>query len=168
MTNHFPFSLEQEDESIPEWTSNDGTVNRYFTTVRYEDEALKQFFERLKEEGLYENSVFIIMGDHYGISQNHNEAMGQYLGKEITPFVNTQLQRVPMIVHIPGETNGRTISNVSGQIDVKPTILNMLGIKPDEDIQFGSDLFTKDPDQFVVLRDGSFITDKYVYTDQVL
>lgn len=166
LTNHFPFSLEQEDESIPEWTSNDGTVNRYFTTVRYEDEALKQFFERLKEEGLYENSVFIIMGDHYGISQNHNEAMGQYLGKEITPFVNTQLQRVPMIVHIPGETNGRTISNVSGQIDVKPTILNMLGIKPDEDIQFGSDLFTKDPDQFVVLRDGSFITDKYVYTDQ--
>ncbi|VXC35214.1 lipoteichoic acid synthase; enzyme responsible for polyglycerolphosphate LTA synthesis [Bacillus sp. 349Y] len=166
LTNHFPFSLEQEDESIPEWTSNDGTVNRYFTTVRYEDEALKQFFERLKEEGLYENSVFIIMGDHYGISQNHNGAMGQYLGKEITPFVNTQLQRVPMIVHIPGETNGRTISNVSGQIDVKPTILNMLGIKPDEDIQFGSDLFTKDPDQFVVLRDGSFITDKYVYTDQ--
>ncbi|MFI8577740.1 LTA synthase family protein [Rossellomorea aquimaris] len=166
LTNHFPFSLEQEDESIPEWTSNDGTVNRYFTTVRYEDEALKQFFERLKEEGLYENSVFIIMGDHYGISQNHNEAMGQYLGKEITPFVNTQLQRVPMIVHIPGETNGHTISNVSGQIDVKPTILNMLGIKPDEDIQFGSDLFTKDPDQFVVLRDGSFITDKYVYNDQ--
>jgi len=166
LTNHFPFSLEQEDESIPEWTSNDGTVNRYFTTVRYEDEALKQFFERLKEEGLYENSVFIIMGDHYGISQNHNEAMGQYLGKEITPFVNTQLQQVPMIVHIPGETNGRTISNVSGQIDVKPTILNMLGIKPDKDIQFGSDLFTKDPDQFVVLRDGSFITDKYVYTDQ--
>lgn len=166
LTNHFPFSLEQEDESIPEWTSNDGTVNRYFTTVRYEDEALKQFFERLKDEGLYENSVFIIMGDHYGISQNHNEAMGQYLGKEITPFVNTQLQRVPMIVRIPGETNGRTISNVSGQIDVKPTILNMLGIKPDEDIQFGSDLFTKDPDQFVVLRDGSFITDKYVYTDQ--
>ncbi len=166
LTNHFPFSLEQEDESIPEWTSNDGTVNRYFTTVRYEDEALKQFFERLKEEGLYENSVFIIMGDHYGISQNHNEAMGQYLGKEITSFVNTQLQRVPMIVHIPGETNGRTISNVNGQIDVKPTILNMLGIKPDEDIQFGSDLFTKGPDQFVVLRDGSFITDKYVYTDQ--
>ncbi|RBP05557.1 LTA synthase family protein [Rossellomorea aquimaris] len=166
LTNHFPFTLEQEDELIPEWTSNDGTVNRYFTTVRYEDEALKQFFERLKEEGLYKNSIFIIMGDHYGISQNHNEAMGQYLGKEVTPFVQTQLQRVPMIVHIPGETNGRTIPNVSGQIDVKPTILNMLGIEEREDIQFGSDLFTKDPDQFVVLRDGGFITDKYVYTDQ--
>ena len=166
LTNHFPFSLEKKDEIIPEWTSEDGTVNRYFTTVRYEDEALKQFFDDLKKEGLYENSVFIIMGDHYGISENHNEAMGKYLGKEVTPFVQTQLQRVPFIVHIPGAENGQVISNVSGQIDVKPTILNLLGVQEKDDIQFGSDLFTKDPDQFVVLRDGSFITDKYVYKDQ--
>jgi lipoteichoic acid synthase len=165
LTNHFPFSLEKEDEIIPEWTSEDGTVNRYFTTIRYEDEALRQFFNRLKEEGLYKDSIFIIMGDHYGISENHNKAMSEYLGKEITPLVHTQLQKVPMIIHIPGAENGRVISNVTGQIDVKPTLLNLMGIKERNDVQFGSDLFTKAPDQFVVLRDGSFITEEYVYTD---
>ncbi|AND42927.1 MAG: LTA synthase family protein [Bacillota bacterium] len=164
LTNHFPFSLEEEDELIPEWNSEDGTVNRYFTTVRYEDESLKKFFEMIKKEGLYENSIFILMGDHYGISSNHNEAMAQFLGKEITPFQETQLQKVPMIVHIPGINKGQTIENISGQIDVKPTILNLLGIKDKTDVTFGSDLFTEDPDNFTVLRDGSFITKEYLYT----
>ncbi|EFV74972.1 MULTISPECIES: LTA synthase family protein [Cytobacillus] len=164
LTNHFPFSLEEEDELIPEWNSEDGTVNRYFTTVRYEDESLKKFFEMIKKEGLYENSIFILMGDHYGISSNHNEAMAQFLGKEITPFQETQLQKVPMIVHIPGINNGKTIKNISGQIDVKPSILNLLGVKDKTDVTFGSDLFTEYPDNFTVLRDGSFITEKYLYT----
>ncbi|EWG08516.1 LTA synthase family protein [Cytobacillus firmus] len=164
LTNHFPFSLEEEDELISEWNSEDGTVNRYFTTVRYEDESLKKFFEMIKKEGLYENSIFILMGDHYGISSNHNEAMAQFLGKEITPFQETQLQKVPMIVHIPGINNGKTIKNISGQIDVKPSILNLLGVKDKTDVTFGSDLFTEYPDNFTVLRDGSFITEKYLYT----
>lgn len=164
LTNHFPFTLEEEDETIPEWTSNDGTVNRYFTTVRYTDEALKEFFDDVKEAGLYEDSIFIMYGDHYGISENHNDAMGQFLGKEITPFESTQLQKVPLIVHMPGE-KGKTMDTVGGQIDLKPTILHLLGIDTKGDIQLGSDLFSKDREDFAVLRDNSYITKDNVFTD---
>jgi len=164
LTNHFPFSLGKKDEFIPEWESKDGTVNRYFTTVRYQDEALKQFFEQLKTEGLYEDSIFILYGDHYGISENHNKAMGQFLNKEIDPFESIQLQRVPFIVHIPGGKETKNITSVAGQIDVKPTILNLMGVEAKQDLQFGSDLFSKEKREFVVLRDGSFITEKYVMT----
>lgn len=163
LTNHFPFELDEEDQYIPEWTSNSETVNRYFTTVRYTDEAVKSFFQKLKEEGIYEKSVFILYGDHYGISANHNEAMSEFLGEEITPFQQVQLQRVPMLIHIPGE-EGETIETIGGQIDLKPTILNLLGIDPGEDIEFGSDLFSRDRAELTVLRDGSFITKNYVYT----
>ncbi len=44
---------------IPEYTSNSGTLNRYFQTVRYMDESIKVFFEDLKEQGLYENSIIV-------------------------------------------------------------------------------------------------------------
>jgi len=167
LTNHFPFELGEEDKMVPEYTSNSRTLNRYFPTVRYMDEALKVFIERLKEEGLYENSVIILYGDHYGISENHNKAMAQYLGKdEITPFDHVQLQRVPFIIHIPGVTDKqpKVISKVSGQIDVKPTLLHLLGIDTRNQIHFGEDLFSKDKLDFVVLRDGSFVTKDYVYT----
>ncbi|MEH6944998.1 LTA synthase family protein, partial [Bacillus sp. JJ722] len=121
LTNHHPFELDEEDASIEKYNSNSTTLNNYFQTVRYQDEALEQFINKLKEEGLYEDSIIVLYGDHYGISENHNKAMAQYLGKEeITPFDSVQLQRVPFIVHIPGQ-EGQTISKVSGQIDVKPT-----------------------------------------------
>lgn len=163
LTNHFPFDLDEEDKLIEPYTSNSNTLNDYFPTVRYEDEALKQFIQSLKDEGLYENSVIILYGDHYGISENHNKAMGEYLGEEVTPFVSTQLQRVPLIIHIPGH-KGKTISTVSGQIDLKPTILHLLGIDTKRDINFGTDLFAKNKLEFTVLRDGSFITKDYIYT----
>ncbi|OQM44949.1 hypothetical protein B6A27_12970 [Anoxybacillus sp. UARK-01] len=168
LTNHFPFELEEEDRMVPEYTSNDRTVNRYFPTVRYMDESLKMFVEWLKKEGLYENSVIILYGDHYGISENHNEAMAQYLGKEeITPVDHVQLQRVPLIIHIPGVTDQhpKVISKVAGQIDVKPTLLHLLGIDTKNDIHFGQDLFAQDKLNLAILRDGSFVTKDYVYKD---
>lgn len=163
LTNHFPFELGEEDTFIQPYDSNDKTVNNYFPTVRYTDEALKVFVEQLKANGLYDNSIIILYGDHYGISENHNKAMSEFLGKEVTPFVSTQLQRVPLIIHIPGQ-KGATISSVSGQIDLKPTILHLLGIQTKRDIQFGEDLFSNERSNFVVLRDGSFITEDYVFT----
>jgi lipoteichoic acid synthase len=167
LTNHFPFELGEEDKLIDEFDSEDGVVNRYFTTVRYTDKALKVFIEDLKKAGLYENSIIILYGDHYGISENHNKAMAQFLGKEeITPLDTIQLQKVPLIIHIPGVTdkNPKVFHQVAGQIDLKPTILNLLGIDTKNDIEFGTDIFSKDRIPFAVLRDGSFITDQYVYT----
>ena len=128
----------------------------------------KELINRLKEEGLYEDSVIVIYGDHYGISENHNASMAQYLGlEEITPLDTVQLQRVPLIIHVPGE-EGLTSSTVSGQIDLKPTLLHLLGLESKEDIQFGTDILSEDKLDFTVLRDGSIITDKYVYTRETL
>ncbi|PLR85954.1 hypothetical protein CVD25_04365 [Bacillus canaveralius] len=163
LTNHHPFELGEEDKFIQPYTSGNNTVDNYFPTVRYTDEAIKNFVQKLKDDGLYEDSVIILYGDHYGISENHNKAMTEFLGTEVTPFVSTQLQRVPLIIHIPGQ-EGKTISTVSGQIDLKPTILHLLGIDTKKDIQFGADLFSADRMEFTVLRDGSFITKDHVYT----
>lgn len=165
LTNHFPFTLDEEDRMIDEYDSPSGTLNRYFPTVRYMDEAIKLFIEDLKAEGLYEDSIIVMYGDHYGISENHNRSMAMFLDKTITPFETIQLQRVPMFVHIPGH-KGEVISTVSGQIDLRPTILHLMGISTKRDVQFGTDLFAKDRDDLTVLRDGSFITNDYVYTKE--
>ncbi|MGD6795843.1 LTA synthase family protein [Metabacillus indicus] len=166
LTNHFPFELNEEDKMVDAFDSNSKTLNNYFPTVRYQDEALKHFIQKLKDEGLYENSIIVLYGDHYGISENHNAAMGEFLGKEVTPYDEIQLQRVPFVIHIPGVTDKKpkTISDVSGQIDIRPTLMHLLGVETKDEIEFGKDLFSKDKLPFTVLRDGSFITDKFVYT----
>lgn len=163
LTNHFPFDLNEKDRTIEPYDSNSNTLNNYFPTVRYTDEALEQFFNQLKDAGLYENSIIVIMGDHFGISENHNKAMSRYLGKEeITPYDQVQLQRVPLFIHIPGSGKGKVMSEVAGQIDVKPTLLNLLGVGTNNDIYFGNDLFSNDRKGYVAMRNGDFISEKYV------
>lgn len=164
LTNHFPFDLPEEEASISQFNSNSTTLNQYFQTVKYTDEALEQFFNDMKDAGLYEDTIFIIGGDHYGISSYHNAAMEQFLGQEITPYDEVKLQRVPFIIHIPGEEHRGIISKLSGQIDFKPTVLNMLGIKNENDIFFGNDLFAMDQKDFIAFRDGRVVGEDYIYT----
>jgi lipoteichoic acid synthase len=163
LTNHHPFYLDEEDKMIDEYDSASGTLNRYFQTARYLDESIKELFEKLKEKGLYENSIIVMYGDHYGISENHNEAMAQYLGKEITPYESAQLQKVPFFVHIPGYGEGHVDEEIGGQIDIRPTIMHLMGVETEKDIQFGGDLFSEEHEEFVVFRDGRFVTDKHIY-----
>lgn len=167
LTNHHPFDLDEEDKLIPAYNSNSNTLNKYFQSVRYMDEAIKVLFEDLKASGLYDNSIIVMYGDHYGISENHNKAMGMYLDKEITPYDNAKLQRVPLFIHIPGYGQGETIDEVSGQVDLKPTILHLMGIDTKEDMQLGADIFSPDHEPFVIFRDGRFVTDEAVYTTDV-
>ena len=167
LTNHYPFVLDEEDMLIPKYDSNSRTLNNYFQSVRYMDEAIKVLFDDLKEKGLYDNSIIVMYGDHYGISENHNTAMGMYLDKEITPFDNVKLQKVPLFIHIPGSEKGEVIEEVSGQLDLRPTLLHLMGIDTKGDMQLGADIFSPDHEEFVVFRDGRFVTDEYVYTNDV-
>lgn len=168
LTNHYPFTLEEEDIMIPEYNSNSGTLNRYFQTVRYLDESIKVLFDELKEAGLYDNSIIVMYGDHYGISENHNKAMAMYLGKEeITAYDSALLQSVPLFIHVPGSGDGEVMEDASGQIDLRPTLLHLLGIETSNDMQLGADLFSEEHEDFVIFRDGRFVTNDLVYAGEV-
>ena len=168
LSNHYPFTSDPEDQLIKPYTSDDNTVNRYFQTVRYTDEAIKELFKDLKESGLYDNSEIVMYGDHYGISENHNKAMAQYLGKDsITPFDSAQLQKVPFFIHVPHSGIGKEMHEIAGQMDIRPTVLHLLGIDTKNDLQMGTDLFSKDHKDFITFRDGRFVTDKLVYAGEV-
>ncbi|MGP4074403.1 LTA synthase family protein [Halobacillus sp. K22] len=165
LTHHFPFELPEEKANIDQYDSGSKTLNHYFQTARYTDEALQSFFQELKASGIYEDSIIVLMGDHYGISEFHNKAIGEFLGKEINAYEHTQLQRVPFMIHIPGYENGEVREEVVGQIDVKPTLLHLLGINNEEDLTFGDNMFADKGKDFIAMRDGSFVSEKYVFAD---
>lgn len=164
LTNHFPFVMDEGDATIAPAATGDGTVDRYFQTARYMDEALADFFADLKKSGLYDNSMIMIYGDHYGISENHNKAMAQIMGEEITDFKNAQLQRVPLFIHVPG-VKGGVQHQYGGEIDVLPTMLHLLGIDNKEFIQFGTDLLSPEHDEVVAFRNGDFVSPDYTSID---
>lgn len=163
LTNHHPFILDEGEASIAPSDTGDSTVDGYFQTARYLDEALAQFFRDLKEAGLYDNSIIMIYGDHYGISTNHNPAMQEILGEEITVLKNSELQRVPFMIHIPGVDGQGTNHEYAGMIDVVPTILHILGVDSKDYLLFGTDMFSEHHKDYVPFRNGDFVTEKYSY-----
>jgi lipoteichoic acid synthase len=157
VSNHFPYLIAEDEATIAPHTTGDLSVDRYFQTARYADEALKQFFDYLKESGLYDNSVIVMYGDHYGISENHNKAMEQVLGKEINSFENAGLQRVPLFIRVPGMEGGVN-HEYGGQVDLLPTLLHLLGTDTKNYVQFGTDLLSENHDDLVPFRNGDFVS----------
>ena len=161
LTHHHPYLIDEEDATIDPTDTNDGSVDRYFQTARYLDESLEQFVNDLKEAGLYDDSVIMIYGDHYGISENHTRALSEIFGEEMTPYKYAELQRVPFILKVPGLEGKGTVSEYAGQVDAMPTLLHLLGIDAKDYILFGTDLFSEEHDDLVPFRNGDFFTEDY-------
>ncbi|GLB60976.1 LTA synthase family protein [Cytobacillus sp. NCCP-133] len=164
VTHHFPFKIDEEEATIDKHTTGNKTVDNYFQTARYADEALEQFFAYLKETGLYDSSIIIMYGDHYGISNNHNEAMAEVIGKEVTPYESAGLQRTPLFIRIPGMEGGEN-HEYAGQIDLLPTLLHLLGINTKEFVHFGTDLLSEQHDELVPFRNGDFVSPEITSAD---
>ncbi len=157
VTHHYPYKMDQELATIGKASTGDASVDDYFQTARYADEAIEQFITNLKESGLYDNTMFVFYGDHYGISKNHNRAMKEIIGKEITDVESTNLQRVPFIIHVPGMEGGVN-HTYGGQIDLLPTVLHLLGIDSKDYVHFGSDLLSEEHIELVPFRNGDFVS----------
>ncbi|HFU3703913.1 TPA: LTA synthase family protein [Streptococcus suis] len=167
VSNHYPYttSLIGDEIGFPLANTEDETINGYFATANYLDSSIKAFFDYLKATGLYENSVIVLYGDHYGISNSRNPDLAPLLGKDSqtwSNFDNAMLQRVPYMIVVPGATNGGIFDTYGGEIDALPTLEHLLGIKADNYLQVGQDMLSSQHDQIVSLRTaGSFITPKY-------
>ena len=164
VTNHFPYPLDEANIDFPQANTSDETINQYFQTNHYADQALEEFFNWLKESGLYENSIIVVYGDHYGISDTRNPALGELFGipeDEWTAYHNAQMRRIPMLFHIPGEEDGHVIDKYAGQIDLLPTLLHLLGIETDQYLFMGQDVFSPDHNESVTMRNGRFINEDY-------
>ena len=161
VTNHYPYILDKQNKDIQPWNTGDDTVDPYVQTARYLDESLGEFLDYLDKSGLRQNSVLILYGDHYGISNNHQPAIAQILHKKkVTNYDLAMFQKVPFMINMPG-LKGGIDHTYGGEIDVLPTIEDLLGISSKNYIQFGQDLLSPGRNQIVPFRNGDWVTPKY-------
>ena len=167
VSHHYPYtsSLIGDEIGFPLADTPDETINGYFATANYLDASIKAFFDYLKATGLYENSIIVLYGDHYGISNSRNPDLAPLIGKDSqtwSNFDNAMMQRVPYMIVVPGMTNGGIIDTFGGQIDALPTLEHLLGIEANNYLQVGQDMLSSEHSQVVALRTaGNFITPKY-------
>lgn len=70
----------------------------------------------MQKSTLANNTMVVMYGDHYGISENRQKPLSKLLGKVIRDFEQAQLQRVPLIIYTPG-LKGQVNKMFGGEID---------------------------------------------------
>ena len=168
LTNHYPYVLDEPLEATLKLKSEDegSMFGGYMQTIRYTDEAIGAFIEALKAEGLYDNTIIVIYGDHHGLNcldDDNYERMTEYLGYE---YDYDTMLNIPLIIHIPGLGSSETIETVGGQVDLLPTLANFFDLDLSDSVTFGQDLLNTD-EGFVAtvayMLQGSFIKDGVLY-----
>ncbi|QBR47120.1 LTA synthase family protein [Leuconostoc kimchii] len=167
VTNHYPYDLDKENIDFPATTTGDKTVDGYVQTAHYLDQSFAELTDYLKKAGLYDNSVFVLYGDHYGISENHQPAIAKLLGKDkVTNYDLAQFQKVPFMIHANG-LKGGIDHTYGGEIDMLPTLLDLLGVPDDQLTMFGRDMLSTKYEGVVPFRDGDWVTPTYMkYNNQ--
>jgi lipoteichoic acid synthase len=99
----------------------DDKLNRYLNCVRYLDFFLKNLIDQYKKLGLYEDTIFVIFGDHGEGFGEH----GRYVHED-NPYEESL--RIPLVVHAPWRfQHGKRVEELSNLTDILPTVLDLLG-----------------------------------------
>lgn len=143
VSNHSPYTVKEEFARLGLPAELKGThLGNYLQSVNYSDYALGTLVDRLKQNGMWDETVLVVYGDHFGI--NPAEADANMISQALGIPYHERISRfnIPLIIHVPGMDKGRTIEQVGGQVDILPTVANLLGIslKDEQFTAFGHDL----------------------------
>ncbi len=162
ISSHTPFRWIRPDQRTLHLAELEATtLGDYLQSVHYVDSAIGRFLDGLKADGREQDTVICIYGDHEALPVEERQRVQPYESDLTGRRLDLSLRpRVPLILFIPGVKRvGDGSSPLAGQIDLAPTLLQVLGI-PDGEARFlGRSLFREAP-PLVYFRSGDFATER--------
>lgn len=119
-TTHHPYWV-PERYGFREFVKNDPERNRYLNAVHYLDQFTRNLIAQYKQAGQYENTVFVIVGDH-------GESLGEHSRMQHNASLYQEVMQVPLLIHAPG-LNLRGTTGLASQLDILPSALQLLGFQ---------------------------------------
>lgn len=114
----------------------------YLNSAKYTDYCLGEYFEKVKKEPWYENTLFIIVADHSHVTYNN----WNYFSKEY--------QHIPMLWlggALKDSLKGQQYDKLCSHLDLSKTILNQLDINSDKYI-WSNDIFNPNTQEFAMVE----------------
>jgi arylsulfatase A-like enzyme/Flp pilus assembly protein TadD len=105
----------------------------YDGEVAFADYCVGQVLEKLRQLGLYDDTLIVITGDHGEMLGEHGELNHGF-------FIYEGALRVPLVVRAPpAQATARQVDLPVSLIDIVPTVLSMVGAEVPKEVQ-GMDL----------------------------
>lgn len=145
---HTKFVKEQLNKSVPsKWISYLKGKSAELGAFHYTDESLQHLFEELKKTPDYNNTIFIITGDH-GSTILYENAMSKY--------------HVPLLIYSPLLKHPKKIPYWVSHLDIAPTLMNFLRLNyqvkiPEQHTFLGNELSMKKREKRALIFKGQNI-----------
>lgn len=157
---HRPFTIPEENggfepapapskEVLDTW----GFINEAeYQALRFVDFALKQFFDKAKQTDWYEDTVFILFGDH-GTTEYNGTMTKSYLA------ARSQFWHTPFFIHCPKYIPAGVNPALHSQADIFPTAAQIAGISY-LNTALGSPMLQKLPDNTFVPKEFEAVAEE--------
>ncbi len=175
LSNHYPFEDIENYGEFNVGNLEETAMGNYLKSYHYADTALQSFVEGMDAEGLLDNAIIVLYGDHhakiakaeYEMFYNYNEELGSYYTKEdpeytpIDELFSKELKRTPFIIWSKDQKVTETINTPMGMVDALPTLANMLGIF--NPYQLGTDMMSA-KENTVIFPEGDWLNNESYYS----
>ena len=162
LSSHYPFGFPEllKAADFDQGDEAEGAILRsYLAAVHYFDREFGNFIDGLKRNGLYDESVIIVYGDHAAIPKWDAASLAKLLGKELGEERSwCAVNMVPLMAHVPGgaklpHVRGRAL----GQIDIPASAASLLGVHFSTGL--GRNIFAPEPQSApVIFRNGDYVS----------
>ncbi len=160
LTSHTPYEIPKDEQQLDLSSYKDPMLKRYYQTIRYVDGAVGQMVKELKKKDMWDDTLVIFYGDHDSGLTNKDGEMQQKAQIDNAVDAFELDRRVPLFIKKPNQDTGETIQENGGQIDIAPTIVDLLNL--DAPYMAGHSLLDDEPN-LTAFRDGSFRYKGYYY-----
>ena len=140
LTPHHDY-LTPKRYGFKQYTTENEEFNRYLNSVHYVDQFVKNVIEMFKKEGRYEDTVFVILGDH-------GEGFNEHGRSQHDNVIYQEGLHIPMLVHDPSMAgNPREVEPRTSQLDLAPTVIDLSGFEVKGGTFPGQSLLTIDKER---------------------
>lgn len=144
LSSHSPYGDSPIKTPLEDMVFESDEVKYYLTAIQYVDHCIGEFIVNLKKEGLYDNSVIVITGDHEQVTYN------KYEGRE---RVRVEDCFVPFII-VNSHLTSKHVDKVIGQMDIYPSLLNLMGCCDYLFMGLGENVFGDSISNYAIYRNG--------------
>jgi phosphoglycerol transferase MdoB-like AlkP superfamily enzyme len=146
LTSHAPFKIPPQRKALFNGYSNESAFQK---VLRYSDYSIQQFFNAVHDKPWFKNTIFIITGDHTNYAKGNN--FHSYF-------------HVPLLIYAPDLIKPQRCNQIGSQVDILPTILDILHISTNH-ASMGRSLIDTSQTHYTVVSNGThyaLFTDKFV------
>ncbi|GMV44580.1 MAG: hypothetical protein AMXMBFR64_62960 [Myxococcales bacterium] len=117
--------------------SEDPDLDAHLNGVRYVDRFVGKVVDGLRERGLLDRTLVVVLADH-------GEGFGEHERRQHDNVIWEEGLRIPMVLAGAGITPGTRIPGLRQSIDVMPTVLDVLGFRVVQGALAGRSLVSTD------------------------